>query len=82
MQIQAIVFHKCIPKEVHQIYDTLKLMEQQEYTKKLEAKKEEKQSNTTNVDKADNKKDKFFRYICLILKQSFIYKKDWSKFFI
>lgn len=56
MQIQAIVFHKCIPKEVHQIYDTLKLMEQQEYTKKLEAKKEEKQSNTTNVDKADNKK--------------------------
>lgn len=27
--------------------------------KKLEAKKEEKQSNTTNVDKADNKKDKF-----------------------
>lgn len=50
MQIQAIVFHKCIPKEVHQIYDTLKLMEQQEYTKKLEAKKEEKQSNTTNVD--------------------------------
>ncbi|EAL9328108.1 hypothetical protein DYX85_08650 [Campylobacter jejuni] len=54
MQIQAIVFHKCIPKEVHQIYDTLKLMEQQEYTKKLEAKKEEKQSNTTNVDKADN----------------------------
>ncbi len=52
MQIQAIVFHKCIPKEVHQIYDTLKLMEQQEYTKKLEAKKEEKQSNTTNVDKA------------------------------
>ncbi|EOA0651395.1 hypothetical protein ACHJYY_001783 [Campylobacter jejuni] len=48
--------------------------------KKLEAKKEEKQSNTTNVDKADNKKDKFFRYICLILKQSFIYKEDWSKF--
>lgn len=35
-----------------------------------------------NVDKADNKKDKFFRYICLILKQSFIYKEDWSKFFI
>ncbi|BEK06765.1 hypothetical protein K0T47_000557 [Campylobacter jejuni] len=49
--------------------------------KKLEAKKEEKQSNTTNVDKADNKKDKFFRYICLILKQSSIYKEDWSKFF-
>ncbi|ECX4055869.1 hypothetical protein F6D90_08325 [Campylobacter jejuni] len=68
MQIQVIVFHKCIPKEVHQIYDTLKLMEQQGYTKKLETKKEEKQSNTTNVDKADNKKDKFFRYVCLILK--------------
>lgn len=50
--------------------------------KKIETKKEEKQSNTTNVDKADNKKDKFFRYICLILKQSFIYKEDWSKFFI
>ncbi|HAA1523227.1 TPA_asm: hypothetical protein GD767_02375 [Campylobacter jejuni] len=46
-------FHKCMPKEAHQIYDTLKLMEQQEY-KKLEAKKEEKQSNT--VDKADNKR--------------------------
>lgn len=58
MQIQAIVFHKCIPKEVHQIYDTLKLMEQQEDTKKVEAKKEE-QSNSTNTDKADNKKDKF-----------------------
>ncbi|EOH9590751.1 hypothetical protein ACME3W_001909 [Campylobacter jejuni] len=32
-------FHKCMPKEVHQIYDTLKLMEQQEGTKKVEAKK-------------------------------------------
>ncbi|EHW0428748.1 TPA: hypothetical protein SCU98_001820 [Campylobacter jejuni] len=51
-------FHKCMPKEVHQIYDTLKLMEQQEGTKKVEAKKEE-QSNSTNTDKADNKKDKF-----------------------
>ncbi len=51
-------FHKCMPKEVHQIYDTLKLMEQQEDTKKVEAKKEE-QSNSTNTDKADNKKDKF-----------------------
>lgn len=39
-------FHKCMPKEVHQIYDTLKLMEQQEDTKKVEAKKEE-QSNST-----------------------------------
>nr|WP_044260991.1 hypothetical protein [Campylobacter jejuni] len=58
MQIQVIVFHKCMPKEVHQIYDTLKLMEQQEDTKKVEAKKEE-QSNSTNTDKADNKKDKF-----------------------
>lgn len=47
-----------MPKEVHQIYDTLKLMEQQEDTKKVEAKKEE-QSNSTNTDKADNKKDKF-----------------------
>ncbi|EIQ0589030.1 hypothetical protein LUL45_001588, partial [Campylobacter jejuni] len=47
-------FHKCMPKEVHQIYDTLKLMEQQEDTKKVEAKKEE-QSNSTNTDKADNK---------------------------
>ncbi|EKN3800962.1 hypothetical protein PXJ70_001092 [Campylobacter jejuni] len=51
-------FHKCMPKEVHQIYDALKLMEQQEDTKKVEAKKEE-QSNSTNTDKADNKKDKF-----------------------
>ncbi|HEG8177298.1 TPA: hypothetical protein SFZ91_001004 [Campylobacter jejuni] len=51
-------FHKCMPKEVHQIYDTLKLMEQQEDIKKVEAKKEE-QSNSTNTDKADNKKDKF-----------------------
>ncbi|ECK7693357.1 TPA: hypothetical protein SAV07_000543 [Campylobacter jejuni] len=51
-------FHKCMPKEVHQIYDTLKLMEQQEDTKKVEAEKEE-QSNSTNTDKADNKKDKF-----------------------
>ncbi|MEF3849824.1 hypothetical protein P0P54_02425 [Campylobacter jejuni] len=51
-------FHKCMPKEVHQIYDTLKLMEQQEDTKKVEAKKEE-QSNSTNTDKADTKKDKF-----------------------
>lgn len=51
-------FHKCMPKEVHQIYDTLKLMEQQEDAKKVEAKKEE-QSNSTNTDKADNKKDKF-----------------------
>lgn len=58
MQIQVIVFHKCMLKEVHQIYDTLKLMEQQEDTKKVEAKKEE-QSNSTNTDKADNKKDKF-----------------------
>lgn len=59
MQIQVIVFHKCIPKEVHQIYDTLKLMEQQEYTKKIETKKEEKQSNTTNVDKQIIKKINF-----------------------
>ncbi len=51
-------FHKCMPKEVHQIYDTLKLMEQQEDTKKVEAKKEE-QSNSTNTDKADNKKINF-----------------------
>lgn len=51
-------FHKCMPKEVHQIYDTLKLMEQQEDTKKVEAKKEE-QSNSTNTDKVDNKKINF-----------------------
>ncbi|MFV0946837.1 hypothetical protein [Campylobacter jejuni] len=55
-----IRFHKCMPKEVHQIYDTLKLMEQQEDTKKVEAEaKKEEQSNSTNTDKADNKKDKF-----------------------
>ncbi|HDZ4962983.1 TPA: hypothetical protein RTH17_001891 [Campylobacter jejuni] len=53
-----IRFHKCMPKEVHQIYDTLKLMEQQEDTKKVEAEaKKEEQSNSTNTDKADNKKD-------------------------
>lgn len=39
MQIQVIVFHKCIPKEVYQIYDTLKLMEQQEGTKKSRSQK-------------------------------------------
>ncbi|EAI3389599.1 hypothetical protein E4I81_09490 [Campylobacter jejuni] len=51
-------FHKCMPKEVHQIYDTLKLMEQEEDTKKVEAKaKKEEQSNSTNTNKADNKKD-------------------------
>ncbi|QDQ35332.1 hypothetical protein E5V15_02960 [Campylobacter jejuni] len=53
-----IRFHKCMPKEVHQIYDTLKLMEQEEDTKKVEAEaKKEEQSNSTNTDKADNKKD-------------------------
>ncbi|HDZ4981259.1 TPA: hypothetical protein RTG12_001999 [Campylobacter jejuni] len=53
-----IRFHKCMPKEVHQIYDTLKLMEQQEDTKKVEAEaKKEEQSNSTNTDKTDNKKD-------------------------
>lgn len=31
-----------MPKEVHQIYDTLKLMEQQEGTKKVEVKKKSK----------------------------------------
>nr|WP_286014880.1 hypothetical protein [Campylobacter jejuni] len=47
-----------MPKEVHQIYDTLKLMEQEEDTKKVEAEaKKEEQSNSTNTDKADNKKD-------------------------
>ncbi|MCR8709131.1 hypothetical protein CAMP5063_08390 [Campylobacter sp. RM5063] len=52
-----IRFHKCMPKEVHQIYDTLKLMEQED-TKKVEAEaKKEEQSNSTNTDKADNKKD-------------------------
>lgn len=35
-------FHKCMSKEVHQIYDTLKLMEQQEGTKKVEVKKRAK----------------------------------------
>ncbi len=47
-------FHKCMPKEVHQIYDTLKLMEQQEGTKSRSQKEE--QSNSTNTDKVDNKK--------------------------
>lgn len=37
MQIQVIVSIK--PKEVHQIYDTLKLMEQQEGTKKSRSQK-------------------------------------------
>ncbi|TQR22876.1 hypothetical protein DMB91_08560 [Campylobacter sp. MIT 97-5078] len=46
-------FHKCMPKEVHQIYDTLKLMEQQEDTKKVEVKAKKEEYN-----KADNKKDK------------------------
>ncbi|RTI85705.1 hypothetical protein C3H85_03605 [Campylobacter jejuni] len=32
-------FHKCMSKEVHQIYDTLKLMEQQEDTKKIRSQK-------------------------------------------
>ncbi|AXL33367.1 hypothetical protein GHL12_09605 [Campylobacter jejuni] len=53
-------FHKCMPKEVHQIYDTLKLMEQEEDKQKVEAEaKKEEQSNSTNTDKADNKKIKF-----------------------
>ncbi|EAI4724815.1 hypothetical protein FCS20_09005 [Campylobacter jejuni] len=55
-----IRFHKCMPKEVHQIYDTLKLMEQQEDTKKVEAEaKKEEQSNSTNADNQANtsKKD-------------------------
>ncbi|EPY6175982.1 hypothetical protein ACXD8Y_001704, partial [Campylobacter jejuni] len=49
-----------MPKEVHQIYDTLKLMEQQEDTKKVEAEaKKEEQSNSTNADNQANtsKKD-------------------------
>lgn len=55
-----IRFHKCMPKEVHQIYDTLKLMEQQEDTKKVEAEaKKKEQSNSTNADNQANtsKKD-------------------------
>ncbi|EID4796333.1 hypothetical protein LB248_000764 [Campylobacter lari] len=54
-----IRFHKCMPKEVHQIYDTLKLMEQED-TKKVEAEaKKEEQSNSTNADNQanTNKKD-------------------------
>ncbi|EAK9943357.1 hypothetical protein L8X97_00460 [Campylobacter sp. CNRCH_2013_0671h] len=54
-----IRFHKCMPKEVHQIYDTLKLMEQED-TKKVEAEaKKEEQSNSTNADNQANtsKKD-------------------------
>lgn len=35
-------FHKCMPKEVHQIYDTLKLMEQQEGTKSRSQKRRAK----------------------------------------
>ncbi|EAK1249639.1 hypothetical protein IO397_001618 [Campylobacter lari] len=55
-----IRFHKCMPKEVHQIYDTLKLMEQED-TKKVEAEaKKEEQSNSTNADNQANtsKKDR------------------------
>ncbi|EGK8036898.1 hypothetical protein IO385_000897 [Campylobacter lari] len=51
-----IRFHKCMPKEVHQIYDTLKLMEQED-TKKVEAEaKKEEQSNSTNADQANTSK--------------------------
>ncbi|MBW1494987.1 hypothetical protein, partial [Campylobacter jejuni] len=54
-----IRFHKCMPKEVHQIYDTLKLMEQQEDTKKVEAEaKKEEQSNSTNADNQANTRKK------------------------
>ncbi|MBK1972490.1 hypothetical protein JG677_00180 [Campylobacter sp. TTU-622] len=50
-------FHKCMPKEVHQIYDTLKLMEQQDDAKKVEAQaKKEEQNNSINTD--TSKKDK------------------------
>ncbi|TKX28578.1 hypothetical protein CQA76_08660 [Campylobacter aviculae] len=58
-----IRFHKCMPKEVHQVYDTLKLMEQEEDTKKVEAKAEKeeetrlKDKDISNSTNADNKKD-------------------------
>lgn len=58
MQIQVIVsINVCLRSSSNiwyfKAYGTARIY------KKLEAKKEEKQSNTTNVDKADNKKDKF-----------------------
>ncbi|WP_408608986.1 hypothetical protein [Campylobacter aviculae] len=52
-----------MPKEVHQVYDTLKLMEQEEDTKKVEAKAEKeeetrlKDKDISNSTNADNKKD-------------------------
>ena len=49
-------FHKCMPKECHVIYDTLKLMEKQEKDiKKVEAKKDAKDTLNANIQ---NKNDK------------------------
>ena len=52
-------FHKCMPKECHVIYDTLKLMEKQEKEekdiKKVEAKKDAKDTLNANIQ---NKNDK------------------------
>ncbi|ARJ56163.1 hypothetical protein [Campylobacter cuniculorum] len=39
-------FHKCMPKEVHAMYDILKLMEKQEDTKKLKLRLIKKRRNS------------------------------------
>ena len=60
-------FHKCITKECNVTYDTLKLMEKQKKEekdiKKVEAKKDAKDTLNANIQ---NKNDKLIRYICLI----------------
>ncbi|MCR2040107.1 hypothetical protein CHLV4142_08125 [Campylobacter helveticus] len=38
-------FHKCMPKECHEMYDTLKLMEKQDEREKQEEKVQLKSSN-------------------------------------
>ena len=50
-------FHKCMPKEVHAMYDILKLMEKQEDGKKIKVeadKKEEIHSKDKNENNALN----------------------------
>ena len=50
-------FHECMPKEVHAMYDILKLMEKQEDAKKIKVeadKKEEIHSKDKNENNALN----------------------------
>ncbi len=51
-------FHKCMPKECHAIYDTLKLMEAQDNQDKKD-KKVEAEAKTKENELLNTKKDEF-----------------------